>query len=218
MDALAARVIVIAAPPLFGKFDTATLPPPAVLSVMVSHAVRVAVPPTVALATSTFVFATVNVVLLGAEATVKSPLYTAFEAPAIVTALPATKPCAAAVVIVATFDANAAVVIVAAVCGVEVLMYNFLLLTAVMFSGNMTVSADVACTPTAPGNGWKPIGLGAVLSITMFLLRLSEPVAPDAGTGGLLDTPVMVPPFNCNPVTLRRWLGWVTVESVAPIT
>jgi len=62
-------VIVTAAPELLGKFDTATFPPSPVASVIVSQALRVAVPPTVALGMSAFDLATVKVVVVGAEAT-----------------------------------------------------------------------------------------------------------------------------------------------------
>ena len=48
----------------------------------------------------------------------------------------------------------------------------------------------------------NPCGAGAVLSITMFLLALSEPLAIDAGTAVLAVTPLIVTPAGrLKPVT-----------------
>ena len=198
------RVIVTIAPELFANCVTATLV--SVPSVIVSQIVRVTVPSAAAEATLSLVLANVNVVVVGAATTRCVPLNTAALAPviaAIVTVLPATSPCAVCVVIVATLVVNAALVIVLATCGVTVLMNIRLSVTAAIFSPNMTLNACVACVPTAPGNGIKPDGVGAVLSIMMLLFAFSDPIAIDAGTGVAAVTPEMVTPVGrLMPVTL----------------
>ena len=87
-----------------------------------------------------------------------------------------------------------------------------------MFSAKIKLSACVACTPTAFGNGIKLCGAGAVLSILMLLFEFNEPLLPELGTGVAFVTPDIVAPVGkLNPTTFNFCPDCVTVESLAPI-
>ena len=83
-------------------------------------------------------------------------------------------------------------------------MKIFLPATTAIFSANVKLSACVACTPTAFGNGIKLCGAGAVLSILMLLFEFNEPAEPELGTDEELVTPDMVAPVGrLNPTTFN---------------